>query len=199
MNRYLIHLILFFTLPLMSGCIVRPLKPGVSSTATGGLQASLKQSENPQQSSSQVVEETLTPIQFPSPPIGSNLPPMAVTRRTTTTIGAAQKDTAREVGAYLRGMSGLMYIGAALLLFGVGSMFYPPLKALIGSTTTSMAIAAVGVALIALPSVIADPKIRIGMAVAVCAGIVYLYVHTRNAQKQGELNAIKEHILRKVE
>jgi hypothetical protein len=52
-------------------------------------------------------------------------------------LGAVQKDTAREVGAKLASLKGIVWVGVGLFLFGLASMFYPPLKLAIGSITTS--------------------------------------------------------------
>ena len=41
-------------------------------------------------------------------------------------------------------------LGVVLFLFGLASIFYPPLKVLIGSVTTSAAICAGGLALLVL-------------------------------------------------
>jgi hypothetical protein len=63
-----------------------------------------------------------------------------------TELGAAQKDTARELGAKLSSLKGIVWVGVALFVFGLASLAYPPLKAIIGSVTTSAALALDGVA-----------------------------------------------------
>ena len=60
--------------------------------------------------------------------------------RAKTELGAAQKDTAREIGAKLASLKGIVWVGVALFIFGLASLFYPPLKLLIGSATTSLAV-----------------------------------------------------------
>jgi hypothetical protein len=61
---------------------------------------------------------------------------MAVTEheetRATTELGAAQKDTARELSAKLASLKGIVWVGVALFLFGLATLFYPPLKLIVG-------------------------------------------------------------------
>ncbi len=70
--------------------------------------------------------------------------PMAVVEheetRAKTELGAAQKDTARELSAKLASLKGIVWVGVVLFLFGLTSIFYPPLRAIVGSVTTSAAI-----------------------------------------------------------
>ena len=48
--------------------------------------------------------------------------------RAKTELGAAQKDTARELSAKLASLKGIVWVGVALFLFGLASLFYPPLQ-----------------------------------------------------------------------
>jgi hypothetical protein len=57
-----------------------------------------------------------------------------------TELGAAQKDTARELGAKLSSLKGIVWVGVGLFVFGLASLVWPPLKAVIGSVTTSAAL-----------------------------------------------------------
>ena len=72
-------------------------------------------------------------------PLAAFLPgaPMPVVEReetrAKTELGAAQKDTARELGAKLASLKGIVWVGVALFLFGLASIFYPPLKLLMHS------------------------------------------------------------------
>ena len=63
--------------------------------------------------------------------------PVAIQEREETRakadLGAAQKDTAREVGAELASLKGVVWVGAGLFLLGLGALFYAPLRVLIGS------------------------------------------------------------------
>lgn len=92
-----------------------------------------------------------------------------VTEKAGTVIGAAQKDTARKVGAKLASLKGVVWVGVAMFLFGVASLAYPPLRAVIGSLTTSAAILLGGVALMVLPSLIIGNELLIlgGVALVV--------------------------------
>src|SRR3954470_22460195 len=104
-----------------------------------------------------------------------------------TVIGAAQKDTARELGAKLSSLKGVVWVGVVLFLFGLGTLFYPPLRALIGSVTTSMAISAGGLALIVLPSLVVGNELKILSGVAVSVGGWFL-AH-RHGELRGRLHA----------
>jgi hypothetical protein len=91
-------------------------------------------------------------------------------RRSQTALGAAQKDTTRELGAKLASLKGVVWVGVALFVFGVASLVWPPLKAVIGSVTTSAAFALGGIALMVLPSLVVGNELLIlgvvGLAVA---------------------------------
>jgi hypothetical protein len=90
--------------------------------------------------------------------------------RAKTEIGATQKDTSRELGAKLSSLKGIVWVGVAMFLFGLASMFYPPLKLLIGSVTTSAAILVGGLALIVLPTPVVGNELLILVGVAVAVG-----------------------------
>ena len=62
--------------------------------------------------------------------------------RSGSELGAAQKDTARELGAKLSSLKGIVWVGVGLFLFGIASLVWPPLKAVVGSVTTSAAVVA---------------------------------------------------------
>jgi hypothetical protein len=142
----------------------------------------LKQPENPSQAAAQSFERTTeTELQLPA---GTKVQETVITRderkpealpvvtektiilreptiqktrtveKAGTTIGAAQKDTARELGAKLSSLKGIVWVGVAMFLFGLATLAYPPLRAIIGSITTSLAITAGGVALMILPTLV---------------------------------------------
>ncbi len=167
--------------------------------STGAQFASeLKQPENPAQSAAQNFERT-TETSLPLP-IGTKVEERTVTRdekkpdappvvvektivltaptiQTTrtiekagTTIGAAQKDTARELGAKLASLKGIVWVGVAMFVFGLASIFYPPLKLLIGSVTTSATITVGGLALMVLPALIFGNELLILGGVGVAVG-----------------------------
>jgi hypothetical protein len=78
-----------------------------------------------------------------------------------TELGAAQKDTARELGAKLSSLKGIVWVGVGLFVFGLASLVWPPLKVVIGSVTTSAALMLGGVALMVLPSLIVGNELLI--------------------------------------
>ena len=80
-----------------------------------------------------------------------------------------------------------MAIGVLIFLFGIASMFYPPLKAIIGSITTSAAITVGGLALIVLPTVIVGNELLIMGGVAAAVGLWFL-AH-RHGQLRGQVDA----------
>ena len=104
-----------------------------------------------------------------------------------TELGAAQKDTARELSAKLASLKGFVWVGVAMFLFGLASVFYPPLQAIIGSITTSVAIVAGGVALMVLPSLIVGNELLILGGVAAAVG-VWFFAH-RHGQLRGLVDA----------
>jgi hypothetical protein len=112
-----------------------------------------------------------------------------VTERAGTTIGAAQKDTAREMGAKLASLKGVVWVGVALFVFGLATFVYPPLRAAVGSLTTSAGIAAGGVALMILPSLVVGHELLILGGVAVAVGAWFL-AH-RHGRLQGLVDSHK--------
>ena len=91
--------------------------------------------------------------------------PMPVVEReethARTELGAAQKDTARELGAKLSSLKGIVWVGVGLFVFGLASLVWPPLKVVIGSVTTSAALMLGGVALMVLPSLVVGNELLI--------------------------------------
>lgn len=183
----------FFALLLLLslvGC-VGPLKPGVStSTLSNGTVLNVKQSENPQQATKQVYHHNEERT------IENGSPVTKSEEVVETTIGAAQKDVSREIGAKLSSLRGIVWVGVLLFLFGIASAVYPPLKLVVGgSMTTSAAIVAAGLALIVLPTLIVGHELLI-LGVAVGAAALWYLAH-RHGSLRGELNAIKEHVVGK--
>jgi uncharacterized membrane protein YccC len=107
--------------------------------------------------------------------------------RAGTELGAAQKDTARELGAKLSSLKGIVWVGVALFLFGLASLVYPPLKLIIGSVTTSAALLLGGLALMVLPSLIVGNELLILGGVAIAVGGWFL-AH-RHGQLRGTVAA----------
>jgi hypothetical protein len=107
-----------------------------------------------------------------------------------TVIGAAQKDTARDIAAKLGSLKGVVWVGILVFLFGATSFVYPPVKILVGgSTTTSAVITGAGLALIVLPSLLVGHELLI-LGVAVGAAGLYWFAH-RHGSLAGELTALK--------
>ena len=104
--------------------------------------------------------------------------------RAQTELGAAQKDTAREFGAKLSSLKGIVWVGVGLFVFGLASLFWPPLKAVIGSVTTSAAVMAGGLCLMVLPSLIVGNELLILGGVSVAVGGWFL------AHRHGQLSGI---------
>jgi hypothetical protein len=117
--------------------------------------------------------------------------PMPITEReetrAKTELGAAQKDSARELGAKLASLKGIVWVGVAMFVFGLASIFYPPLKLLIGSVTTSAAICAGGLALMVLPTLVVGNELLILAGVAAAVGLWFL-AH-RHGRLQGFVDA----------
>jgi len=114
--------------------------------------------------------------------------PMPVVEReethAATELGAAQKDTARELGAKLSSLKGIVWVGIGLFVFGLASLVYPPLKVIIGSVTTSAALLLGGLALMVLPSLIVGNELLILGAVALAVGGWFL------AHRHGQLRGM---------
>jgi hypothetical protein len=186
--------------------------------STGAQFASeLKQPENPAQSAAQNFERT-TETALPLP-AGTKIeertitqderkpdaPPATVERVITltkptvqttrtvekagTTIGAAQKDTARELGAKLANLKGIVWVGVLMFLFGIATLAYPPLRAIIGSVTTSVAIIVGGIALMILPTLVVGNELLILGGVGTTVGGWFL-AH-RHGELRGTTNAQK--------
>ena len=197
---------------VLCGCASRPLKGGRAVTAprpAGGVEQTIVQGENPAQVTRQ--DQETVRVRSYTVPAGSRVEqvrvernevgapatnvqavvvsaPMAVQEReetrAKTELGAAQKDTAREVGAKLASLKGIVWVGLGLFLFGLASLFYPPLKVVIGSVTTSAAMALGGVALMVLPSLIVGNELLILAGVGLAVGGWFL------AHRHGELRGI---------
>ena len=180
-----------------AGCSLAPLKGGRAATVSGAgrVEQTIEQPDNPAAISRQ--DHETVRVKTYTIPAGSRLEetrtlasgqgervtnftatvlsaPMAVVEReevrAKSELGAAQKDTAREIGAKLASLKGLVWVGVVVFLFGIASMFYPPLKAIVNSTTTSAAIIAGGLALMILPSLVVGNELLILGGVAVLVG-----------------------------
>jgi hypothetical protein len=104
--------------------------------------------------------------------------------RAQTELGAAQKDTARELGAKLSSLKGIVWVGIGLFVFGLASLVYPPLKVVIGSVTTSAALMLGGVALMVLPTLVVGNELLILGVVGLTVGGWFL------AHRHGQLRGM---------
>jgi hypothetical protein len=164
-----------------SGCYVPSQKGGHSSFSTPtGLSGGVRQSENPKSDTTQVLERVTREVRTDGVVIVTE-------EKLNTKIGSAQKDTAREMGAKLASLKGVVWVGIALFVFGAASLVWPPLKAIVGSTTTSLVASAAGIALIMLPSLIVGHEILI-LCIGVGAVLAYWFAH-RHGELRGKLNS----------
>lgn len=168
----------------LTSCMVPAQKGGHSSFQTpSGLSGNVVQSENPKTDSAQSLDRRVREFR----PDGV----VVVTEeKLNTKIGASQKDTAREMAAKLSSLKGVVWVGIVLFIFGAASLAWPPLKAIVGSTTTSLVACAAGVALIMLPSLIVGHELIILIG-GVLAVLGYWFAH-----RHGELRG-KVHVLSK--
>jgi hypothetical protein len=104
--------------------------------------------------------------------------------RARTELGTAQKDTARELGAKLSSLKGIVWVGVGLFVFGLASLVWPPLKVIIGSVTTSAALTLGGVALMVLPTLVVGNELLMLGGVVVAVGGWFL------AHRHGQLRGI---------
>jgi hypothetical protein len=107
--------------------------------------------------------------------------------------GAAQKNNLGAAIATLKSLSWLTYLGAAMIIFAIASAFWPPLKLLVNSLTTSVFIGLGGLAFILIPSLVA---IHPGLLCAGIIGAILIYwgAHHHSAISS-ELKTIKNYVL----
>ncbi len=186
---------------------LKPLKGGRALTAQtpAGIQQSLAQGDNPSQPTRQEQEtiklrtytvpagSLLAPSIPPiTPPVHySNAPLFSVIEReetrAKTELGSAQHDNARELGAKLASLKGITWVGLALFVFGLASLVWPPLKAVIGSVTTSAAILLGGLALLILPTLIVGNELLI-LGIVGLSVVAWFLAH-RHGELRGQVSA----------
>lgn len=160
---------------LLSGCSI-PLSGGKAAFQAPGVAGVVQQPQNPKDKATQVWEREQTADG-------------AVREKVTTTIGAAQKDFAREAAAKLASLKWVTWLGVAVFLFGAASAFWPPLKLIVGSMTTSAVACAAGLALIILPVVVVGNELLI-LGGAVGALGLYWFAH-RHSKASTEARVYK--------
>lgn len=103
-----------------------------------------------------------------------------------TVIGAAQKDTSRELATRLASMRPVQYAGIVLILAAL-AMFHPVVRAVTASVTLQIVTGATGLALVFAPMVVAGHE-----ATILFAGLglvaVWFFVH-RHGRLQGMVDA----------
>ena len=104
--------------------------------------------------------------------------------RAKTELGAAQKDTARDLAAKLSSLKGIVWVGVGLFVFGLASLVYPPLKVIVASVTTSAALMLGGVALIVLPTMVVGNELLILGVVGLVVDAWFL------AHRHGQLSGL---------
>lgn len=170
---------------LLTGCTSIPLRPGRASVTTeNGKVLQVRQSQNPQSETVQDYKRV------------TDAETKVTTEEVHTKIGAAQKDTAREMAAKLGSLRGIVWLGVLVFLFGAASFVYPLFKVIVGgSVTTSAVITAAGLALIVLPTLIVGHELLI-LAVAAGAAALWFFAH-RHGSLRGSLETLKAQILTK--
>lgn len=165
----------------LPGCVLAQKGGRSSFTSPSGLSGAVEQSENPKTPTEQVLER-VTEVTTPG----------GITTKTTeklaTKIGASQKDTAREFAAKLGSLKAVVWVGILMFIFGAASLAWPPLKVIVGSTTTSLIAVAAGIALMALPSLIVGHELLI-LILGVVAVLGYWFAH-RHGHLRGELKTL---------
>jgi hypothetical protein len=177
-----------YTLPAGTRISSGTLSPTLSPT----LSIPARRAEAPSEGGSQSPPDTQYAIRntasAPAPTVITLDAPLPVTEReevrARSELGAAQKDTARELGAKLASLKGIVWVGLVLFIFGLATMVWPPLKLIIGSVTTSAAVMAGGLALMILPTLIVGNELLILGGVAVLVGCWFL------AHRHGHLHGL---------
>lgn len=170
MNKWLLS----FLLCIVLGCS-SATKGGKSGFRTpGGFFGGVEQPENPKDETTGEYIETR--------PDGTQV-------KWTTRIGAAQKNVIAEQLSKLKALRPVMFVGIALFIVGAASLAWPPLKAIVGSATTSVIAMLAGLALTVLPTVVVGNEILI-LAVGVGAVAVYWWSH-RHGELRGKVNILE--------
>jgi len=210
--------LILFLLALACGCTspgrLRGGRASATPTLAGKLNQTLIQGDDPSQVSKQNQDTLL--VRTYTLPAGSRLEESRVEHRgpnltniqsvllsaampvvereethARTELGAAQNNTARELSAKLSSLKSVVWVGLALFVFGLASLVWPPLKAAIGSVTTSAAITLGGIALIILPTLVAGNELLILCGVAAVTGA--WFIAHRHGQLRGLATAAVEH------
>lgn len=104
-------------------------------------------------------------------------------------IGAAQKDTSREVAAKLASFKSVQWLGFILILASL-AMFHPIVKAVTQSSTLQMVTGAVGVFLIFAPAVVVGNE-QLFLVLGLGLPALWFFVH-KHGRLQGLVDANKD-------
>lgn len=188
-----------------TGCISARIRPGRTQASTGDAAASAVQSQDPNAPTTQQIEtDTSTTQVLPAGSVVETGGPTNLSRTIlsqastessmthkliTTSVGASQKNTAQDIAAKLASIRWLQWVGVILVLFGGASLFYPPLKAIINSVTTSVWCISAGGAMIFLPLIIVGHEMLI---LGVGGGVILLwFLAHRHGSVTAELSTLK--------
>lgn len=193
MKKYILFSLLSLSV-IFSGCMSPRINGGkISHTSPTGI-TSQTQSDDPKGTSSTdtasvITKELIIPagslVEVESPDSktktkittsSNTIYSVKIEDKSQTSLGGAQKNVIGETIAKLGQLKWVSYLGAAMFIFGLVSMFYPPLRAIISSYTTSMVIAAGGLLLIILPTLIVGNELLI-FGVVVGVAIFYFFVY----------------------
>lgn len=190
-------------LVMLAGCATPHVKPGTIETAL----ATQTQPQNPKDRTDLVTDSTKmltyvlpagstvaqhdpvtgTNVVFT---ISSNMPVRVESRDVVdSSIGGADMSIGKLI-AKLQSVRWIQGAGVLVFLFGAASFAYPPLRAIVGSVTTSVVIAASGLALVVLPILVVGNELWI---LGGCAGVAaaYFFIH-RYGKKSGEVEVLKK-------
>lgn len=174
--------------PATTASVTQPDNPAAATTQT------LERTETRQEAAplpAVRITETPTPAgivrvteQFGPPTILQH----TVAEKTGTTIGPAQKDTAREIAAKLSSFAGIRWAGLGFLAFALGC-FHPVVRAVVGGGKTIPALAAVaGVICIFGPALFVGHETLVLCLVA--AGLAVAFLIVRLSHKEGQQDAL---------
>lgn len=215
-------LLVFSVSLILSGCGIFGggvrIKGGTTthSSATGS-KTELKQSDDPKNASStdnssKITEEIILPSQTQidwgdsvksknlkdTNFIGKlTLPAGTIIKRTIEdqnkiNIGSAQKNIIGETIAKLNSLKWIQFIGIVLILAGIASATYPPLKLIVGSLTTSVWIGVAGLVLIFAPVLVVGNE---GLILAIAFGLPILwFIAHRYSKASTEARIYKDFI-----
>lgn len=152
---------------LLAGCFSPSTKGGWAGFDSPGFSGGVGQPENPKDSTTGEYVE---------------LRPDGTRITWTTKIGAAQKNVWAETAAKLSALRPVMFVGIGLFILGAASLVWPPLKAIVGSATTSAVAMVAGLGLTILPTIIVGNELLI-LCVGIGAVGLYWFGHRHSAAR----------------